>query len=173
MADSKAQAKAGADDDAGARKKKMILIGAVAAVVLLGGGIGAGFLLSGGGKDEDAEKKAAAEAEAAHPVALYASLGEKFVVALTGADGSTHYLQTEVSVLAREQPAIDEVGVHAPLIRARLLTLLGSQEFQSLRTDEGRQALRGKVLETVQQTLQAETGKPGVEQVFFTEFVLR
>ena len=32
MADSKAQAKAGADDGAGARKKKMILIGVVAAV---------------------------------------------------------------------------------------------------------------------------------------------
>ena len=105
-------------------------------------------------------------------VTIYASLGERFVVTLQ-VDGKQRYFQVSLSVMAREQSAIDALTVHAPLIRGRLVSLLGSQDFAALQTEQGKLALRASILGTVQEILTAETGHAGVEQVFFTEFVLQ
>jgi flagellar FliL protein len=162
-------AKATAADDGGgnSRRKKRVLIGAGAALaLLLLGVLGWVFL---GGSDEPAQP---AEAVVEVPVALYATLGDKFVVTLD-AGGKPHFLQLSLSVLAREQAVIEELGVHAPLIRSRLVSLFGAQDFERLRSEEGKLALRAEVLAAVQEILSTETGKPGVEQVYFTDFVLQ
>ncbi len=82
-------------------------------------------------------------------------------------------MKVAISVMTHEKAAVDDLEVHAPLVRSRLVSLLGGSDFEKLRTDEGKQSLRAEVLKTVQDVLQAETGKPGVEQVYFTEFVLQ
>lgn len=150
---------------AGSKKKKLLLIGGgVAALALVAGVLAFLFL----GDDEPA----ASEVPAAPSPALYASLGEKFVVNLQSG-GRQHYLQLAVSAMAREHAALDALGVHAPLVRARLISLFGAQDFERLRTDEGRQALRAEVLATIRGILEAESGTPGVEEIYFTEFVLQ
>ena len=53
------------------------------------------------------------------------------------------------------------------------MTLLGEQDFVALRTEAGKEALRERVLATLQDVLRTETGSPGVEQVYFTEFVVQ
>ena len=68
---------------------------------------------------------------------------------------------------------IKALELHAPLIRGRLVALLGEQDFAALRTEAGKVALRERILATLQDVLRSETGSPGVEQVFFTEFVLQ
>lgn len=147
-------------------KKKFLIIGGVALLLVLGG-VGAWLMLGDSGE--------AAEEAAAIVVpepAIYTTLGEKFVVTLE--EGSRqHYLQVSLSVMAREQTAIDELTLHEPLIRARLVSLLGTQDFSALRGEAGKLALREQILVAVQEILSAETGKPGIEQVFYTEFVLQ
>lgn len=148
------------------RKKKLILFGggAVLALVLLGG-IGWVFL----GSEDEAPQPVVAEEPAQ---AIYASLGNRFVVSLER-EGKAHHLQVAINVLTREQAVVDELTLHAPLIQSRIVSLLGAQDFDRLRTDEGKVALRAEVLALVQEILSAETGNPGVEQVFFTDFVLQ
>lgn len=158
-----------ADAASGGNKKKKLLIGAAAAVLVLALAAAAWFLLGG----EDAEEGAQpASAPAAAPAAIYASLGEKFVVTLHE-QGRQRYFQASLSALTRDEAVVKALELHAPLIRARLVALLGEQDFAALRTEAGKLALRDRILATLQDVLRSETGSPGVEQVFFTEFVLQ
>lgn len=151
------------------RKRKLLLIGAAAALVVLVLAATAWFLLGGEHADEDAK---AASAPVAAPTAIYASLGEKFVVTLQE-QGRQRYFQASLSALTRDESVVKALELHAPLIRGRLVALLGEQDFAALSTEAGKLALRDRILATLQDVLQTETGSAGVEQVFFTEFVLQ
>jgi flagellar FliL protein len=172
MAEKKTAAKgeAAAEDDAavaGKKKKKLLIIGGAAVAVLVLAGVLA-FVFLGGKKDaEPAEAKVEAP-----PPTLYVPLGEKFTITLSAKDRA-HYFVVSISAMTHETPAVEDLEVHAPLIRARLVGMLGGRDFDALRTEEGKEALRTDVLKTIQDVLQTETGKPGVEQVYFTEFVLQ
>ena len=115
----------------GGNRKKLALIGAAAAVVAVALAVAAWFLLGGKHGEEGAE---AASAPVAAPAAIYASLGDKFVVTLQE-DGRQRYFQTSLSALTRDQAVVKALELHAPLIRGRLVTLLGEQDFVALRTD--------------------------------------
>lgn len=151
------------------KKRKLLLIGAAAALVVLALGATAWFLLGGEAAEEQTQ---AASAPVAAPTAIYASLGEKFVVTLQE-QGRQRYFQASLSALTREESVVKALELHAPLIRGRLVALLGEQDFAALRTEAGKIALRDRILATLQDVLQTETGSAGVEQVFFTEFVLQ
>lgn len=149
-------------------RKKLLLIGLLV-VVLLGAGIGLGFLF---GNRSAAPESPAADVSSARQPAIYVSLGDTFLVMLSH-QGRQHYCKAALSALVRDQEVVEQLKVHAPLIRGRLNSLIGEQDFAVLRTDEGRQTLRSRILATVQEILQREMGRPGVEQVFFTELVLQ
>jgi flagellar protein FliL len=155
---------AAAEGDGG-KKKKMILAG-VAVVLVLALGLAGGYFLGGGGKS-DSEPP-----EALPMPAVYTDLGEKFVLTLQE-NGRQRYFQVAVTLMSRDPLIAPEIGVHAPLLRGRLVGLFSSQDFATLRTDAGRLALREQALLTVQDVMRAETGSPGVEQIYFTEFVLQ
>ena len=171
MAEKKTAAKGetAAEDDAAAagKKKKLLIIGGAAVAVLVLAGVLA-FVFLGGKKDAE-PVEATVEAP---PPTLYVPLGEKFTITLSAKDRA-HYFVVSISAMTHETPAVEDLEVHAPLIRARLVGMLGGRDFDALRTEEGKEALRTDVLKTIQDVLQTETGKPGVEQVYFTEFVLQ
>jgi flagellar FliL protein len=123
-----------------------------------------------GGEDEPAPGQAVAAPAPAQ--AIYVTLGKKMQISLESG-GRPHHLQVELSVLTREQAVVEDLGLHTPLLQSRIGSLLGAQDFERLRTEEGKLALRAELLALVQEILLAETGKPGVEQVFFTDFVLQ
>ncbi len=158
-----------ANAGAGAGSKKKLLIMVAAAIVLLVVGVTAGVLFGGRSGSQEA---AGEHAESAPAPTIYVSLGDKFVVMLQY-EGRRHYLQAMLSALTHDDSVARQLEVHAPLIRGRLVALLGEQDFAALRTDAGRQLLRERILATVREILQKETGKPGVEQVFFTDLVLQ
>ena len=62
---------------------------------------------------------------------------------------------------------------HMPLVRNNVVMILSSQDFEVMRTPEGKDALRQAVLEEIQSILTDETGDAGVEQVLFTNFVMQ
>jgi len=102
--------------------------------------------------------------------AEYLALDPAFVVN-TADEDSQHYLQTDVQVMARNEAALDAVKTHMPRIRNNLLMLFGQQRTADIRDRAGRERLRAAALKEVQDVLQAETGKPGVEALYFTSFV--
>jgi flagellar FliL protein len=51
--------------------------------------------------------------------------------------------------------------------------LFSGQEPSVLNTREGKEQLRTDALAEIQKVMKAETGKPAVESVFFTSFVMQ
>lgn len=152
------------------KSRKGLIIGAAVALVLLGGGAGAYFYVSHG-----ASTTAAAEptpAAPAHKTALYLTLKPDFIVNST-AVGQRRYLQTSLSIVARDPAVIEAVNAHGPIIRSALINLLADQDFMVLQTDAGKQGLRDKMRTTIDAALTKEGATAGVEAVLFNSFVMQ
>lgn len=169
--------------EAAARKKKIVMLGIVGLVLLLVAGGGTWFalrMLSDKGEapaEEKTEEHAPAEAakedaHSEHKAAEYLSLDPAFLATFQVA-GRPHYLQVAVAVMGRDEAATEAVKAHMPLLRNRIVMLLSGEVFEQLQSDEGRVQLQQKILTAIQEILQKETGKPQIEQVYFTAFVMQ
>ena len=164
----------GADDAgkaSGGGKGKLIAIIAVV-VVLLGGGAGAAFMLLGS-NDEAAADVAGAEPAAPKEEereAVYMPL-EKFLVNFDH-KGGMRYIQTDIQLMAYAPEVLEKAQRNTPAVRNRLIMLLSDQDFDALRTVEGKEALRQDVLSAVNEVLKM-SGPDSVQDVYFTSFVLQ
>jgi flagellar FliL protein len=113
------------------------------------------------------------ETHAAPPKpALYYAFDPPFVVNFDDAE-AVRFLQLQVQVMGRDQPVLDAVKLNDPMIRNALLLLLNGRDYKQLMTREGKEALRLECLKTVQDILEKETGRAGIEDLFFTSFVVQ
>jgi len=171
--------------------KKMIIIIALV-VVLLGISAGATLMLTGviGGDDGvtaeevDGDAKSAKSAKKGDKKAKgkkkkepkaplsYVPLDPPFVVNFS-ADSDIRFLQITIEAGTRDPAVVEQIKEHRPAIRNNLVFLFKAQDPVVLDTREGMEALRKETLAAVQEVLKAETGSPGVENVYFTSFVMQ
>jgi flagellar FliL protein len=85
----------------------------------------------------------------------------------------TRFLQLELSIVARDHAAIDTANTYMPLIRNNLLEVLSEQDFNNLRTAQGKVQLVDDLTETIQDVMEMRLGRPGVETVLFRSFVMQ
>lgn len=165
---------------ADAAPKRGMSIGLVLVLVLLstmGAGAAVYFMVGKSpSHDEAAEAEAEAGADADAPAlpapASYLALDPAFIVNLESPD-ETRYLQAEIQIMSRDALALEAAKIHLPLIRNSLVMLFGQQRPADLATREGKEKLQQTALAEVQKVLEAETGKPVVEAVYFTSFVMQ
>lgn len=179
-------AKQAAPEKKGGMKK--IIIIAVAAVLLLSGiGTGAWYFLHNSAEPEaksavagkhgeksnkkDAKGKTGKKGEAALP-AVYLALDPAFVVNFED-QGVVRFLQITVEVGARDPAVLDEVKQYMPVIRNNLVMLFSDLNLASITSRAGKEKLRADALHEVQKVLQEQTGAPGVENIYFTSFVMQ
>lgn len=160
-------------------KKLIIIIASI--VLLLGGGGGAYFMLGDKGDNVVADTEAGGSAEEEEAAgeegetvgeAYYFSLDPPFIVNFTG-KSRARFLQVSIEGLTRDVKVKEEITKHFPQVRNNLVLLLSGQTYDELNTQEGKAALRKQVLKEIQKVLEAETGKEGVEDVYFTSFVMQ
>lgn len=145
----------------------------IAAVMLSIGGAGAAaWFVTGRDKVHDGAASAEGEPAALPAPAVYLALEPAFTVNLQSAE-EARYLQTEIELMSRDRAALDTARAHLPRIRNVLLLLFGQQQPADLATREGKEKLQQTALEEVQKVLVAETGKPVIEAVYFTSFVMQ
>lgn len=158
---------------------KLIIIAVV--VMLISGGAGAFFMMGNKGEGvkvteksdvataekEDGDKTTSSENEA-----VYFSLDPPFIVNFSG-KSRARFLQVSIEGLTRDPKVKEDITKHFPQIRNNLVLLLSSKTHDELSTQEGKVALRKQVLKEVQKVLEAETGHEGVEDVYFTSFVMQ
>lgn len=155
--------------------KNLVLIGI--AVIVLMGIIGAAtfyFVVAKSPESstmEGAENGDAPEVDKNAPE-IYLTLHPNFVVNFQNPKRE-RYLQVSVEIMARSEDVVEAVKKHNPVIRNSLVMLFGSQNAQDLRTREGKEALRQEVLEEIQRVLEDRIGSPGVEEAYFTSFVMQ
>lgn len=158
---------------AGGGKKKMLFILIGAAVVLVAAAVGVTFWLVKG--DEPAEGDAEVVAEEAPPPLLpvqYVIMKPEFVVSFqTGT--RQRFLQVSIEIMTRNPVVIEALKLHDPLLRNEIIRIISEQNFDHLRTAEGRVELQQKLLEHVAMLVKRESAAEGVEAVLFTNYVMQ
>ena len=178
------------------KKKKLILIGAL--LVLAGGG-GAGFYASQsliGGHPAEAKEEGpeqpklklredadedAAEAWEAHNKgkepdsklfqASYFPLKDSFTANLSNSDS---FLQVGLGVSTYyDEPELKRVETHEMAIRSAILMVLSNQEMETVTTEPGRDALQKQLKDAVNKVLEQKEGFGGIDDVYFTSFVVQ
>ena len=155
---------------AGKSKKKLfIIIGAVALLLIINV-VAMIFIVK-------AMKPAAEEAKPAEAMPqvmapTYISLNPPFVVNFED-QSLVRFLQVTVEVMTRDPEAVAAVEQHMPRIRNNLVLLFSSQSYQTLSSREGKIKIRKQALTEVQSILEEQTGKPGIDEIYFTSFVMQ
>lgn len=173
MAEENAAAE-GAEEGKKKGKLKLILIIVGAVLVAALGAVGGMVFL--GGSDEPAEQVEAAPAtpkQAQYTKIRILEGDPYFTVSIASNDGKTHYLQVYVETKSRDDEVVAALTKHMPRIVNRLTRLFSSQSLQVLRTLEGKKALQADATKEIQAEMQDKIGKPGIERVLFTGFVMQ
>jgi flagellar FliL protein len=163
------------DLDLGAGKQakpwKKIIIIALAVLLLLGLGGGLTWFLVSPGDETAATEEGQAAEEEPKPPAIYHAL-DHFVVNLPPGERAK-LLQVEMEVMVRSPELVEFLKHNDPMIRHKLLELLGTRKGSELRDRAGKEKLQADALAAIQGIV-TELGGPGeVEAVYFTNFVMQ
>jgi len=104
--------------------------------------------------------------------AVYVPLQPPFVVNY-GGKGRLKYLRAELSVRVSDSQAANSVRHHLPYIRNQLVLLFSRQNEEKVNSMEGRENLRKEALAAVQKVVLDEDELEGIEDLFFTNFVVQ
>lgn len=175
MADDNDQTQGAGEQPKGGGKKKLILL-IVVGLVLVGLSVGGTLLalnMMVGKEEQVAEGEAGEQAvEEEQLPAIYYPLKPTIIVNFN-ARGRQRFLQAEVSLMVRENDVVAAIEEHSTMLQHSLLMLFSAQDYSELQTPEGKELLRQLALEEMRTRLEQEIGKPGVEQVLFTNFVMQ
>lgn len=152
-------------------KGKLIIIIIAVVVLLLGGGGAAYFLM--GSDDASASQKSENQkvVTPAEPVA-YVNIPQPFIFNVTG-DKRDRLVQIKVQLMVRGTDNENLASHHSPLIESSLLSTFASATVEQLRSANGRIELRDKATEDIKASLSRAVGKPVIERVLFTDFVIQ
>jgi flagellar FliL protein len=107
---------------------------------------------------------------------VYFPMDPPMVVSFQDA-GTIRFLQVAVELMARDEKVMEQVQTHMPVIRNNLLMLLGGQTLTTLTNRDDKEELRRQALAEVQRILKENaTGTkegPGIEDLYFTSFVVQ
>ncbi|NEV60497.1 flagellar basal body-associated FliL family protein [Thiorhodococcus minor] len=161
----------------GSKLKWIILILIVVLLLAVGAGAAYYFLIvkSDDQAEEAGDGSQAQGAEAMAPAVqaplIYHRL-EAFTVNIT-APGPVRFLRVKMTVVTRDEAVVAALDKHTPMIRNDLLSLLAGQEFATVNTSEGKDALREELKQSLTGIL-TKAGEPAsIEEVLFTDFVMQ
>jgi flagellar FliL protein len=149
------------------KKKKGLLIVAIAVVLLLLAGGGYALL----GHRNDGDKTAKAAPAQALPE-QYLALDPAFVVNFRD-DQSVRFLQVGVTLMAHDAAALEAAKDAQPVVRNALVMLFSNQSYAGLSDAAGKEKLQAQALAAVQKIVSERTGKPGIDALYFTSFVMQ
>ena len=156
--------------------KKIVLFGLLGVLLLAGTVIGTLFLAkqflftAPAGGATPAAVSAPAPKVAKDP--LYLTIDPAFVVNIR--DGARYrFLQVQVDLMSRDAIVIANVEKLMPRLKGELTMLYSALDSEQVHLPEGRQALQKNTLDLLNKVLAEETGRGGVEAVYFSKFVVQ
>jgi len=173
------------EEGAGKKKKMIMIIGGVVVLLIAAG---AGLYFTGFFEDEAApvaEESAAAESsgeeaaetsddegeEGGGTEVLYHELKPPFMVNFS--KGNIKVLKVTLSLMAKNEKAIDAAKLHDPVIRNNILMLLSGENLEVLKTADGKAQLQTAIKEEINKVLKERKESSKIDEVFFTELVMQ
>jgi len=87
------------------------------------------------------------------------------------------FMQVKMQLMAKDPKVQEAIELHMPMVRDRLIMLFAHRDAATLRSPEGREALRQEALVAVQTVVSEVTVStsllPAVEGLYFTDFVIQ
>jgi flagellar FliL protein len=114
---------------------------------------------------------AAGKGDAVPTAAFYYAIDPPLVVNFED-NAAVRFLQISMTIMAKDQKAIDSVTKNMPLIRNNLLLLMSNRDYTTLMTREGKEKLRQEALTEIR-AVQTKQGGPDIEDLLFTSFVVQ
>ena len=114
----------------------------------------------------------AEEGEAEKKDYSYIKLSPAFVLNIKRGTGP-RFLQVKAEALVGSKEDGEAVKNHMAAIRHTMIMTLSNQDGKTIRSTETREQLRGQAEEAVKQVLTEMNGKPTIEGLFFTNFVVQ
>lgn len=102
----------------------------------------------------------------------YLPLDPPFVVNFRD-DQSMRFLQVGVSLMSHDAAALAAAKDADPVIRNALVMLFSSQDYTILSDAAGKQKLQAQALAAVRKIVGERLGRPGIEALYFTSFVMQ
>jgi flagellar FliL protein len=163
---------------------KIILI-VLGVIILVAGTIGSTLYLSGvlgsghsnGGSDMSAAEQGGAGGEKSRESMskkepIYYAFEPEFIVNFSDGN-SIRYLQVTVEIMTYDQRTVEDLERHMPVIRNNLIMMFSSLSYDVLSTVAGKRKLQEEALAEIRSILKEKTGREGVEDVYFTGFVMQ
>ncbi|MCU7916273.1 MAG: flagellar basal body-associated FliL family protein [Candidatus Thiodiazotropha sp. (ex Gloverina cf. vestifex)] len=83
------------------------------------------------------------------------------------------YIRCDIQLMTKDEAFLEDLKLHGPAIRHTLLLLLSEQDGKTIKTPEGKEALRKKALSQVNKLMKEQAGKAGLDALFFTTFFVQ
>jgi flagellar FliL protein len=103
---------------------------------------------------------------------LYLPMDPPFVVNFRD-DDSLRYLQVSVTLMSHDAAAIEVAKSADPVLRDALVSLFSNQNYSVISDAAGRRKLQQDALASVRKIVQARLGRPGIDALYFTSFVMQ
>ncbi|MCH2055370.1 MAG: flagellar basal body-associated protein FliL [Thalassotalea sp.] len=81
------------------------------------------------------------------------------------------YVRLTVELMIEGSDNLEAVEHHAPLLRDAIITVIGQQSEDKIKSINGRHEIQRECEEKVQELLNQETGKPLVKKLMFTQWL--
>ena len=102
----------------------------------------------------------------------YFSISPPMVVNITD-HGRVRHLQVSIQLRLENPADANLLNEHKPAIQHELVMLLSGREAKDVRSTKGKETLRTEATEKLKKVLQESTGKPLINAVYFTAFVIQ
>jgi flagellar FliL protein len=122
--------------------------------------------------EEDGATGEAADEPHSGP-AIYTPLDPPFVVSFEDEERGSRFLQLTLQAMARDEHTIDQIKTHAPALRNAFLFLISGYKIEDLATLQGKEKLRAEMIAKANEIMERNTGKAGIEEIFFTSLVIQ
>jgi flagellar FliL protein len=105
-------------------------------------------------------------------VPIYYAFDPAFVVNFN--DGKNiRYLQLTMEIMTYKETVVNDIEKHMPVLRNNLIMMLSNLNYEVINTVAGKRKLQNEALTEIKSILLEKTGREGVEEVYFTGFVMQ
>lgn len=169
--------------------KKLLIIGGLAIVLVGAGGVGAGLYAGGGSGGHEEEEnlpelvlregahgdtKALKHGKSPDPTvykATYYPIEQQFTSNLRDSDG---FVQVGLGVSTYYDERVTEaVKLHEMAIRSAVLMTLANQDIETVASPKGKETLQHDLTKAINAVLEEKEGFGGIDDVYFTSFVIQ
>lgn len=106
------------------------------------------------------------------PAYIYFGLEPDIITNYISETNKIGFVSVSVEFMLVGNESLEVIEAHEPLIRDKIISLLGQQSPQHLRSQTGREDTRKMIQNEVNDLLQQETGKGVIENLLFTKYIL-